>query len=358
MNELFSELSRRNVFRMAILYIVSSWLILQMGDVLFNLIGVPEWSLRIVFGLLVLGFPIALIFSWLYELTPEGLKLERDVDRGKSITAETGQKLNALTLVVASVAIGLMIYDQAMGPDRALPVPQSAAGNASETNRQRSIAVLPFRDMSASGDQAYFGEGIAEELLNALAQVKGLRVASRTSSFSFKQQESADLETIANRLEVSHLLEGSVRTSGDRIRITAQLIDVKNDAHLWSQSFDRTLDDIFAVQDDITSKVVEELKPHLDLSAMSGAMAKRPAEDKPRGLSTRNPEAYLSFLRGRYEWRKQSGSSLAAATAALEKALELDPTFSEAAELLGRVQVELCKSQPDHASCRSEVVAG
>jgi TolB-like protein/Tfp pilus assembly protein PilF len=349
---LLAELRRRNVFRMAILYVVGSWLILQMGDLLFDLMGLPDWSLRIVLGILILGFPVALVFSWLYELTPEGLKREVDVDRTQSIAPNTARKLNNLTLIVALVAITLMVYQQIRAPDRVVDPEPSAPTTAQPVEAappappvaaddepvSQSIAVLPFRDMSADGDQDYFAEGIAEELLNALVRIDGLRVASRTSSFAFKDQ-SIELPVIAERLNVSHVLEGSVRTAGNRIRVTAQLIEVSSDAHLWSETYDRTLDDIFAIQDEITAQVLAALMPYLldhssgpelglALVSPDGIAAGVPAS--ARELLTDNAEAYRLYLRGRHFWRMRNAESLHAAVDLLTQATELDPQFARA----------------------------
>jgi TolB-like protein len=328
---LIAELKRRNVIRMAMLYGVGSWLILQVGDLLFDLMGLPDWALRIVLGILILGAPVALVFSWLYELTPEGLKRDRDVDPEQSITPETGRRLNHLTLVVAVLAIVLVAYQQFIGAPKHRQLPDSVAPEAEpalvqeqavapDQDTQQSIAVLPFRDMSAAGDQDYFAEGIAEELLNALVRIEGLRVASRTSSFSFKGQ-SVDLTTIADRLGVTHLLEGSIRTAGNQVRVTAQLIEVSNDAHLWSETYDRTLDDIFAIQDEITSQVIEALEVHL-----AGSTELPSAQE----VLTDNPEAYRLYLQGRHQWRMRNVESLHAAEDLLTQAVALDPGFARA----------------------------
>ena len=345
---LFAELKRRNVFRIALFYVVSSWLILQVGDVVFGLMGIPEWGLRLVFGILLLGFPIALILSWVYELTPEGIKREAEIDRSESVTHQTARKLDIAVIVVVIAGIGVALSDRLVpsGEQRAetpsagfegdsaasRSVPGGSTGEADDV----SIAVLPFRDMSAAGDQDYFAEGIAEELLNALVRVDGLRVASRTSSFSYKGKD-LNLPTIARELNVSHVLEGSVRTAGNQVRVTAQLIDVARDAHLWSETFDRTLDDIFAIQDEITEQVLEELVVYLGQAE---------AESVTQAL-TSNAEAYRLYLQGRHLWRQRSPDELRRAIDLFKQAVALDPEFARAWANLGAAYMNLPEYDPE-----------
>ena len=251
----FSELKRRNVIRVALLYAVASWLILQVADVGISLLGLPDWTGRFVFLLLVIGFPLVVVFSWAYELTPEGLKREKDVERDSSITHETARKLNTAVIVLLVIAVGGLIADRLV-PERAPAVvrdtPEAAAPD-------KSIAVLPFVNMSADPENEYFSDGLSEELLNLLAKIPDLQVAARTSAFSFKGSD-ADIAEIAGRLNVAHVLEGSVRKSGDDIRVTAQLIKATDGYHLWSETWDRKLVDVFAIQDEIAEAVVDQLK--------------------------------------------------------------------------------------------------
>ena len=366
---LFEELKRRNVFRVAILYVVTGWLVLQMGDVLFELLGVPDWTLKFVFGLLILGLPFVLFFSWAYELTPEGLKKESEVDRTQSITPQTGKRLDRLALAVMSMVIIVLLIDRGgfghgqqqggetpstgierdKAPSSFVPTdgttgadpPGGAASRAvpGKSVDQVSIAVLPFRDMSAAGDQAYFGEGIAEELLNALTRIDGLQVAGRTSSFAFRDS-NADLTTIGSQLGVAHIVEGSVRKAGDRVRVTAQLVKAGDGFHLWSETYDRTLDDIFAIQDEITGEIMAALKENLP-----GLQSQ--AVDT---TGTDSVEAYNAFLQGRYLLHQRGTENILRAQDLLRKAVELDPGFAEAhAQLARTLSVGWGVDEPERA---------
>jgi TolB-like protein len=250
---LIQELKRRNVFRIGILYLVATWLLLQLTDVLSSLLPVPESTGSLVFLLLVLGFFPVVIFAWVYEMTPEGLRREVDIDRSQSITPDTGKKINTVIVVLLVLAIGGMIADRLIPEtsvdsetaDLAVVEAPEVSPPADALPADRSIAVLPFADLSQDQDQQYFTDGLSEELLNLLVRVDDLRVASRTSSFSYRDS-TLDIPEISKALNVGHILEGSVRKDGDRIRITAQLIEAGTDTHLWSENFDRELTDIFA----------------------------------------------------------------------------------------------------------------
>jgi TolB-like protein/cytochrome c-type biogenesis protein CcmH/NrfG len=334
-----AELQRRNVIRIAVLYLVAAWIILQVADVLFPILGVPEWGLRLILGVLVLCFPLALIFSWIYEMTPEGIKREKDVDRSRSVTPQTGRKVNTLIVVLLVVAILTVVADRlipeaappetARSPER-VPAPaepgqtaaegpeQAAAAKFLSTAPEQSVAVLPFVNMSGDPDNEYFSDGLSEELLNALAGIPGLFVAARTSSFHFKGS-TGDIADIARQLRVRNVLEGSVRAAGGRVRITAQLIDATNGYHLWSDTFDRTLDDVFAVQDEISLRVADALKVAL-LKETSSA-PKRP---------TVNTEAYLAYLRGQQFSNEGGVKGYSKAIEQYQRAVALDPEFSQA----------------------------
>jgi len=324
-----SELRRRNVFRIAALYLVAGWVLLQVAELLFGALDVPPWSLRLLLGLLLLGLPLAVIFAWVYELTPEGLRREHEIDRHASITSETGRKINVLIAGLLVAAIGLLAWGQlgtrrdrgatvpaADTPAIAQPTAAIPVGRASAL----SIAVLPFVNMSDDRSNEYFSDGLTEELLNLLARIPELKVIARTSSFAYKGKE-AKISEIARELQVANVLEGSVRKSGDRIRITAQLIRTSDSTHLWSQSYDRTVQDIFAVQDEIAGEVVDSLKVKL-----------LGADHKPvQAGGTNDARAYEAYLRGRYEWNKGESQELArAALAAFDEALAIDPSFAQA----------------------------
>ena len=260
------ELRRRNVFKVGIAYIVVAWLLLQVADVILNNVTAPGWIFQVILLVLAIGLPLILLFAWAFELTPEGLKREHEVDRDESITTHTGKKLNRVIIGVLVLALAYFAYDKFQSRSQELfapvalePLKNEQGTTVAEQADAKSIAVLPFVDMSAEKDQEYLSDGISEELLNVLAKVPELKVTSRSTAFFYKGKDFK-ISDIGRELNVAHVLEGSVRKSGNRVRITAQLIDVDSDTHLWSESYDRTLDDIFAVQDEIANEVVSELK--------------------------------------------------------------------------------------------------
>lgn len=330
MASLWVELKRRNVIRVGALYAVAGWLLLQVADILFGLLDVPGWGLRLVLGLLMLGFPLVLIFSWVYEMTPEGLKREREIDRSHSVTPHTGRKIDRLIIGGLVVVVAILLADRLL----LMPPPQEdslVAGTAPvadlpdlaipiEDTQEKSIAVLPFVNMSGDEENEYFSDGLTEELLNLLAKVDELRVSSRTSSFAFKGK-NANIPSVARELKVAHILEGSVRKSGMQVRITAQLIDVETDSHLWSETYDRELDDIFAIQDEIANAVVEALKVRL----------LEPGELVVQTQREQSTDAYLLYLRGRhtYELGRDTGDAdiVRQAMAMYESALEIEPEY-------------------------------
>jgi adenylate cyclase len=323
----YSELKRRNVIRVAVVYAVASWVLLQVGDLLFGALGVPLWSIRLLLGLLVVGFPLALIFAWIYELTPEGLKRDQDVAPAALVTAHTARKLDLIVIVLLVCAVGLVAADRFFdhaGPTSA-PAASPAAvtaqqGDASGAESPVSIAVLPFVNISDDKANEYFSDGLTEELLNVLANVPGLRVIARTSSFAYKGKE-AKIADIARDLDVDNVLEGSVRKAGVRVRITTQLIRAADSSHLWSETYDRDVNDIFAVQDEISNEVVDALKVRL-LHADA-------AVEETGG--TRVPEAYEAYLQGRFQKNKgEAEDTLKAALAAFEEAIRIDPGYARA----------------------------
>ena len=323
---LISELKRRNVFRVALLYAVACWLILQVTDVGMSLLGLPEWTGRFVFFLLLLGFPLVVLFSWAYEITPEGLKKESDVPRDESITAETARKLNTAVVVLLVLAIGGLIVDRLI-PEQGMPAESTVAVDGTEAPAtEKSIAVLPFVNMSSDAENEYFSDGLSEELLNLLARIPELQVAARTSAFSFKGVD-ADITEIGDKLNVAHVLEGSVRKSGDQIRITAQLIKASDGYHLWSETWDRTLVDIFAIQDEIAAAVVDALKVEL-------------LGEVPHARVT-DPRAYELYLQSRAASNLFTREGLEQAAGLLTQALAIDPDYAEAWSALGVIQTNL-----------------
>jgi adenylate cyclase len=292
-----AELKRRNVIKATILYLVASWLILQVTDVLIPALTLPESALRLVTMLLILGFPLVLIFSWVFEMTPEGLKREKDIDRSQSIVAGTGRRINTLIVIllvaaIAVVAIDRLIPEQEIaggyetGTDQAAADPDLAATTTGKAP-QRSIAVLPFVNMSGDKENEFFSDGLSEEILNTLVGIDDLQVTARTSSFQFKGRNE-DLRQVGALLSVANILEGSVRKSGDRARITAQLIRAEDGYHLWSQTYDRTLEDIFDVQTDIAESVARALDVVLDDEQ----------RERMQRTGIRDVDAFVDFQKG------------------------------------------------------------
>ena len=315
----FNELNRRNVTRVAMAYAVVSWVALQFLDVVAPLMGLPEVFQKGVLVLLVIGFPIALVLSWAYEVTPDGVKKTEDVDRSASLTHGTGQKINLLVIVGLVLAVGLLLLDK-FKPATEAPVVEVVP--AAETV-QPSIAVLPFSDLSSEGDQEYFADGLSEEILNVLVRVADLTVASRTSSFQFKDEELG-LPDIAAKLGVTYVLEGSVRKAGESIRVTGQLIEARTDRHLWSETYDRELstENLFSIQDEIAKAIVEALRVELGISRDGLVVG-------PVAVSTDNLSAYDTFLRGRdiFHGRRQL-SDIAESIVLFETVTAEDPNFA------------------------------
>ena len=315
MSNLLHELKRRNVLRVAVLYAVVAWVTLQVAELIFGVLGVPAWSSKLVLVLLALGLPVVLIFAWAFEITPEGIKRESEVDRTQSITHDTGRKLNVITVIMAGVAI-LLIAAQSFVPGLRPASRNSGATKSSEV-ATASIAVLPFVNMSSDKEQEYFSDGLSEELLNLLAKIPQLTVISRTSSFQFKDTKE-DVRTIGQKLGVAHVLEGSVRKSNNKVRITAQLIKASDGTHVWSETFDKTLDDIFAVQDEIAAEVVKALQ--LSLLGKVPQTYAAPA----------NAEAYNLVLQARYLNDQRTTESYKTALEHLDSALALDRNYAVA----------------------------
>lgn len=316
LGKLLEELTRRNVIRVAIAYVVASWVLLQVADLVVDNIGAPDWVMQVFMLFLALGFPLVVMFSWAFELTPEGIKRESEVVRNESITRQTARNLNRLT-------IGLLILVLVvMGVERMIPRSHEAPAVIDETvstpdGADKSIAVLAFEDMSPGGDQAYFAEGISEELLNVLAQIPDLKVAGRTSSFAFKDQ-NRDLREIGEILDVAHILEGSVRTSGNRVRVTAQLVKADDGFHLFSKNYDRELTDIFEVQDDIAREIGNALR-----SAILGDKASE-------AVAETSVDAYDRYLRARQWIHTRDRSLMEQASVLLDEAIAIDPAYAPA----------------------------
>ena len=320
MNSFFEELKRRNVFRVAMAYLITSWLLVQLADVVLGNIGTPEWVFKTIFTVLAVGFPIAVLLAWAYELTPEGLKKEKDVDRSASITHVTGKKLEYFTIAVLSLVIVVFVVREFIPADgdQAVEAGGKLADSASPA-LPSSIAVLPFEDFSEKADQEYFSRGISEEILNLLAKVKGLQVAARTSSFAFAGSET-DIREIGEKLGVETVLEGSIRKSGDTVRITAQLIDIRSGYHLWSETYDRDLTDIFAIQDEIAGNILQALKVQLLGEEEQAIVAER----------TENMDAYSDFLIGKERLSLRTQADIEAARDKFQQSIDIDPDYAPA----------------------------
>jgi len=317
-----NELKRRNVFRVSIGYIITAWLLLQVVDLVLENVNAPDWVMQVFMLALAIGFPLAVFFAWAFEMTPEGVKRESQVDRSQSITPNTGRKLDRSIIIVLVLAVIILLFQQfgnrpAAEPTTTLnqPSAQATVTDATSSNRT-SVAVLPFVNMSSDPEQEYFSDGLSEELLNRLTQNTQLHVAARTSAFQFKGQ-NLDISEIGRKLNVANVLEGSVRKSGNRMRITAQLIKVENGFHLWSQTYDREIDDVFAIQDEISAAITKALEVEL------GATVK-PNNTQP----TENLEAYNLYLKARHLLAKRGEQNMLQANELFEQAVTLDPEFS------------------------------
>ena len=317
------ELKRRNVIKVAAAYIIVGWLIMQAGEVMGPALHLPEWVNSTLAFFLILGFPLAIIFAWAFEMTPDGIKKEKDVDRSQSITNVTGQKLNYTVIVLLVAALVYFAYDKFVARPQipATPVTASVEPSEAPADEYQTIAVLPFVNMSDDASNEYFSDGLTEELLNMLAKITELRVAGRTSSFAFKGQND-DLRLIGEKLNVSKILEGSVRRDDkrNRVRITAQLINVEDGYHLWSETYDRELDDIFAIQDEIAREVAQALRITLL------------GEDEARLEQVTSTEitAYETYLQGMQGVHEGAYVSLNNAVEKFQQTLALDPAFTPA----------------------------
>lgn len=313
---IYTELKRRNVFRVGIAYVVASWVLLQFVDVITPILELPEWAPKLIFVILAIGLVPALIFAWAFEMTPEGLKKESEVDRSESIVGTTGRKLNFVITGFLILAVVLLLAERQFRP--VVVAEPDAVIASEEADNERSIAVLPFVNMSSDAEQEFFSDGITEEILNSLASVKELKVAGRTSSFAFKGQND-DLRRIGDALGVNHILEGSVRKAGAQVRITAQLIQVDNGFHLWSETYDRELTDVFAIQDEIANEILKQLRSKLLTDEVVVAQAKRT-----------NPEVYELYLQAKQRIYTRIRPEIERAVEELDQAIQTDQEYAPA----------------------------
>lgn len=325
-SSILQELKRRNVFRVGIAYVVVAWLIIQFIETVSDPLSLPEWTEAFFIVVLTTGLPLVLLFAWAFEITPDGLKKTKDVKTEESVTATTGKKLNYAIIAVLVLSLGYFLWERqglVEQAERTAAVGVDAT-EVTQTSSAASIAVLPFVNMSADPDQEYFSDGISEELLNLLAKIPNLHVAARTSSFQFKGQ-NLDISEIAKQLNVKHVLEGSVRRADVRIRVTAQLIDASTGYHLWSDSYDRELDDIFAIQDEIAAAIVAALSETLGLQV----------DAAPQVRAAANPEAYNAHLLAQHQIKKRTNADIKASIINYERALEYDPDYAPSHAGLG-----------------------
>jgi adenylate cyclase len=320
----FSELKRRNVYKVAVAYAVVSWLLIQAASIFFPAFNAPQWAMQVVILVLVIGFPVALVFSWAFEITPEGIVRESEVEAGKSITHHTGRKIVALTIVLAVIATGLLIFQFLRGRSTSTPRQSEAA-----TVSSKSIAVLPFDNLSDDKANAYFAEGVQDEILTRLAKVGDLKVIARTSTQKFKSTPE-NLSDIAKQLGVLNILEGSVQKVNDQVRVNVQLINSMTNAHLWAEIYDRKLTDIFAVESDIAKTIADTLQAKLTGSEKS-AIANAPTED---------PVAHELYLKGRHFWGLR-GENLLRAVDFYNQAIARDPNYALAYAGLGETYILL-----------------
>lgn len=347
--KLFRELKRRNVFRVALAYLVGCWLLLQILDVVGPILNLPDAFARYLLFLLVIGLIPTLIFAWVFELTPDGVKPEHEVDRSRSITPRTGKKLDRAIMVTLAIAVGLLLFDKLALQSGSPPTSESARTGTVEipaegaappaSGRNKSVAVLPFVAMSNGPDDDYFADGLTEEIINSLAQLPDLLVTARTSAFHFKNR-NIPIEEIAARLGVSHVVEGSVRRAGEQLRITAQLVRAADGFHLWSETYDRRTADTFAVQEDIAEKIAVALDILLDEARLK----------LMHSVGVRNIEAFTEYQKGREVFERAHGSAnmisgLRQANLHFEKAVGLAPRFPDAYQSINDLYTHFLMSQ-------------
>jgi len=307
----FQELKRRNVIKSALAFIVASWLIIQVMSIILPTIEAPPYIMKLILVVLVIAFPLWLIFSWVYEFTPDGIKKTVDIEPETSMMSKTGSRINKVIISALSLVVIILVIDRFSNK----PVQVFEYG-------EKGIAVLAFADMSPESDQEYFSDGISEELLNILVRIPKLKVISRTSSFSYKDQNKTSTE-IGGELNVSHILEGSIRKSGNTVRITAQLIKTSDGSHVWSKTYDRNLDSIFKIQDEIA----KEVSSQLELSLMG----------KSKQLKPPATEAYNLFLQAKHLTRQNTKDSYIIAEEVIKKSLAIDSSYSNSWDLLASI---------------------
>jgi len=329
----FAELKRRNVFRASAAYLALGWVVTQVTSTVAPALHLPDWIVPVVVWIGVIGFPFVLVFSWAFELTPEGLKRESDIGQDSAVKHSAARRLDHLAIGLFAIAIVLFGVDRFLlrgsapattpvvakakegGADPGVSAPGKPASEVSD----KSIAVLPFENLSRDPDNAYFAEGIQDEILTRLAKIADLKVISRTSTAKYKSAPD-NLREIASRLGVAHILEGSVQKANDQVRVNVQLINATSDAHLWAEIYDRKLTDIFAVESDVAKSIADALQAKLSGSEQL-ALSARPTE---------NSDAYQLYLKGRFFWNKRTGADLRKSIDYFNEAIGKDPKYAQA----------------------------
>ena len=318
---LFAELQRRNVFRVTFAYGVIAWVLAQVADLAFDNFGSPEWVSKTVLFLLLLGLPLAIFFAWAFELTPEGIKKEKDVDRSESITPQTGRKIDYLIIGVLVIVVGFLLSDKFRTSE------EETSSEVTQTDSFRmSIAVLPFDNRSNREEDEFFTTGIHDDLLTTIAKIGSMKVISRTSVMQYKNT-TKNIPQIAKELGVANILEGGVQRSGNQVRINVQLIDAETDEHLWAEIYDRqlTAENLFVIQSEVSNAIAKALQATLS-----------PEEQKRiNAIPTQNLEAYEAYLLGRQKWAARTATSTAESVTLVQKAVDLDPDFAQAYAGLG-----------------------
>jgi len=332
----FSELKRRNVYKVAVAYAVVAWLLIQAASIFLPAFDAPPWVMKTFIMVIIFGFPVALVLSWAFEITPEGIKLESEISPNESIKRQTGRKIVGITVVLSVIAAGLLAFNLFRTKPTAPPTTAAPITN-------NSVAVLAFANLSDDKGSEYFSDGISEELLTVLQKIPGLHVAARTSAFSFKGKD-ATAQEIGQKLGVAHLVEGSVRKAGDLVRIAARLTQANTGEERWSENYTRNLKDVFAVQTELAQTIVEQLRGQLTGGA-ANPTTKAEIQAEVRAAEkggTKNVEAHESYLQGRFFLNRHSEKETDQARAAFERAVQLDPKFALAWAGLAQTHVWDC----------------
>lgn len=339
----FAELKRRNVYKVAVAYAIAAWLLIQAASILFPTFNAPPWVMQVLVIILVLGFPAALVFSWAFEVTPEGIVRESEVEAAESVTRHTGRKIVAITVALGVIASALFLFQLYWAKSN------TGSRGANAAISQKSIAVLPFENLSDDKQNSFFTDGVQDEILTNLARVADLKVISRTSVMQYKSAATRNLREIGQSLGVAHVLEGSVQRIANKVRVNAQLIDARNDAHLWAQTYDRDLADVFAIQSEIAETIAEQLQAHLSDNEKA-EISKPPTKD---------PVAYDLYLRARQlddlVNNPNAKESLLQGISLLEEAVRRDPRFLRAYCLLCEIHLDLYWAGFDHTDQRREM---